>query len=168
MFELLKKRIESKAYKLEKTLDLIDEMRVKEKITKEEADELYEFARTNAVAENSYAPLQKQLNYLAERLIKAENEIAELKAIINKEEPTEPVEEYPTYKQPQNALDTYKIGDKVTYQGKRYICKLDNCVWTPDKYPQAWELVEEIPEEFFEELSDELEDNTKENVESEG
>lgn len=146
MFELLKKRIESKAYKLEKTLDLIDEMRVKEKITKEEADKLYEFARTNAVAENSYEPLQEQLNYLAERLIKAENEIAKLKAIINKEEPTEPVEEYPEYKQPQNALDTYKTGDKVTYQGKRYICKLDNCVWTPDEYPQGWEEVIETEE----------------------
>ena len=89
---------------------------------------------------------QEQLNYLSERLIKAENEIAKLKAIINKEEPTEPAEEYPAYKQPQNALDAYKTGDKVTYQGKRYICKLDNCVWTPDEYPQGWEEVIETEE----------------------
>lgn len=139
MFELLKKRIESKAYKLEKTLDLIDEMKIKEKITEQEADELYEFARINAVAENSYASLQEQINTLFKK-------VEELKAIINKEEPTEPVEEYPTFKQPQNALDTYKVGDKVTYQGKRYICKLDNCVWTPDEYPQAWEEVIETEE----------------------
>lgn len=139
MYELLKKRIESKAYKLEKTLDLIDEMKIKEKITEQEADELYEFARTNAVAENSYASLQEQINTLFK-------EVAELKAIISKEEPTEPAEEYPTFKQPQNALDAYRIGDKITFNGKKYKCIVDYMVHAPSAYPQGWEEVTETEE----------------------
>ena len=40
------------------------------------------------------------------------------------EEPTEPVEEYPEYVKPTGAHDAYKIGDKITYNGKRYECHL--------------------------------------------
>ena len=60
------------------------------------------------------------------------------------EEPSEPEkeEEYPEYVQPQGAHDAYKIGDKITYNNKKYICKLDNCVWSPETYPQAWQEVE--------------------------
>lgn len=139
MYKIIKNVIESKDYTLEDILYKIDKMYIQDRISEAEKTELYILARQNAKAENSYAPLQEQINTLFK-------EVAELKAIINKEEPTEPVEEYPTFKQPQNALDTYKVGDKVTYQGKRYICKLDNCVWTPDEYPQAWEEVIETEE----------------------
>ena len=59
------------------------------------------------------------------------------------EEPTEPVEEYPEYVQPTGAHDAYHLGDKITYNGKKYICELDNWVWNPDTYPAGWELVEE-------------------------
>jgi hypothetical protein len=46
------------------------------------------------------------------------------------------------YNQP-GAHDSYKTGDKITYNGKKYICKMDNCVWSPDTYPAAWEEVTE-------------------------
>lgn len=150
MFNIIKTVIESRDYILEDILYKIDKMYIQDRITEAEKTELDNLARQNLKAENSYAPLQEQINTLFK-------EIAELKAIINKEEPTEPVEEYPEYKQPQNALDAYKTGDKVTYQDKRYICKLDNCVWTPDEYPQGWELVEEAEQE-----------TTEKNIESEG
>ena len=25
------------------------------------------------------------------------------------------------------------------FNGKKYVCKLDNCVWSPSEYPSAWE-----------------------------
>jgi len=31
-------------------------------------------------------------------------------------------------------------GDKGTWKGQHYICKMDNCVWNPDVLPSAWEL----------------------------
>ena len=53
----------------------------------------------------------------------------------------DPGEEWPAFVQPAGAHDAYKQGDKVTYNGQHYICKIDNCVWNPDAYPAAWELV---------------------------
>ena len=50
-------------------------------------------------------------------------------------------EEYPEYVQPTGAHNAYKIGDKITFNEKKYICKLDNCVWSPSEYPAAWEEV---------------------------
>lgn len=36
----------------------------------------------------------------------------------------------------------YGVGAQITYNGQRYRCKMPNCVWSPDAYPDAWELVE--------------------------
>lgn len=55
----------------------------------------------------------------------------------------DPSIEYPDFKQPSGAHDAYKTGDKVTYNGKHYISKIDNNVWSPDDYPDGWELVEQ-------------------------
>ena len=95
-------------------------------------------ARGNAKAENSYAPLQKQIDDLALRVAKLEN-----KENTENTEDTEVIEEYPEYVQPTGGHDAYKIGDKITYNGKKYECLIDNCVWTPDVYPQGWRLIEE-------------------------
>lgn len=50
-------------------------------------------------------------------------------------------EEYPEFVKPTGSHDAYKIGDKVTYNGKKYVCKQDNCVYSPDELKSAWELV---------------------------
>ena len=49
------------------------------------------------------------------------------------------VDEYPEWVQPTGAHDAYNTGDKVTYNGKRYVCKSDANVYAPDVY--GWELV---------------------------
>lgn len=50
------------------------------------------------------------------------------------------IEEWPDFVQPTGAQDAYNTGDKVTYNGKHYTCKMDNCVYSPDAYPAGWEL----------------------------
>lgn len=52
-----------------------------------------------------------------------------------------PVEEYPAWKQPTGAHDAYKIGDKVTFDGKRYTSKINGNTWSPTAYPAGWQLV---------------------------
>ena len=44
--------------------------------------------------------------------------------------------------QPSGAHDAYSAGDQVLYLGKTYQCLIDNCVWSPDVMPTAWQLVE--------------------------
>ena len=162
MYESIKNLIESGNYELVDILKKINTVWLKSYITGEEMEELEALAREKANPVNSYAPLQEQIdstnvridntntrmNTLESRILKLEQangQVAEEPQ--EPQEPAEPVEEYPPYKQPTGAHDAYHIGDKITYNGKKYICKLDNCVWTPDAYPAGWEeVVEETTE----------------------
>ena len=145
VYEALKDVIENTSFKLEDILDKIYVMYSKDRLTKEEMEELEALAREKANPINSYAPLQEQIDKLYANMKELEARVSLLEQEQSTEqpqEPTEPVEEYPPYKQPTGAHDAYHVGDKITYNGKKYICKLDNCVWTPDAYPAGWEVVE--------------------------
>lgn len=141
MYEIFKNALKGD-YELKDMLNKIAEYYIKGNISKEEKEELEEEARINANPENSYAPIMEQLNEAFKRIEALESDVKELKGE-STEEPTEPVEEYPEYVQPTGAHDAYNTGDKVTYNGKRYICQMDGCVWSPDVYPQGWEEVKE-------------------------
>lgn len=52
-----------------------------------------------------------------------------------------PPNEYPAWVQPTGAHDAYKIGDKVTFEGKRYTSKINGNTWSPTAYPAGWQLV---------------------------
>ena len=52
--------------------------------------------------------------------------------------PDEPADEWPAYRQPTCAEDAYRVGDRVTWQGRRYVCAYEGAVWTPAEYPAAW------------------------------
>ena len=109
-------------------------MWIESAITEEEKTELDSLARQNAKAENSYVPLQKQIDKLYIDMKELEARVSLLEQETGQEEPTEPepVEEYPLYKQPTGAHDAYNTGDKITYNNKKYVCKMDGCVWSPD------------------------------------
>lgn len=161
MYDIIKNVIENKDYELVDMLYKINKMYIESVITEEQKDELDNLARTNANAENSYAPLQEQIDKAFKEIdiLKTTVEanavgMSALKEAVEKlggklENPVEePVEEYPEYVQPTGAHDAYNIGDKITYNGKKYICQINGCVWTPDAYPQGWqEVVEETNEE---------------------
>lgn len=103
MFEILKRKIERKDYKLETMIEKIRILFADDEITKEEKDELEKLARENANAENSYAPLQEQINNIYNvELVNIKNRLAKLEQESGQEveEPTEPEEEYPAYVQP--------------------------------------------------------------------
>lgn len=143
MYEIIKSVIQSKDYELRDMLYKINKMYIESTITEAQKTELDELARTNAVAENSYATAKEQIENIYKELDELKSRVSVLENNESTEESSEPVEEYPEYKQPQGAHDAYKAGDKITYNNKKYICKLDNCVWSPDEYPSAWEEVKE-------------------------
>lgn len=47
------------------------------------------------------------------------------------------VDIWPEWVRPTGAHDAYRLGDKVSYHGKRYICTTDANVYAPDVY--GWE-----------------------------
>ena len=49
------------------------------------------------------------------------------------------IDEYPEWVQPTGAHDAYNTGDKVSYNGKRYVCTIDANTYAPDVY--GWKSV---------------------------
>ena len=141
MYEIFKNALKGD-YELVDMLNKIAEYYIKGNLSKEEKEELEEEARNNANPENFYAPIMEQLNEAFKRIEALESDVKELKGE-STEEPIEPTDEYPEYVQPSGAHDCYNIGDKITYNGKKYVCKMNGCVWNPDTYPAGWEEVEE-------------------------
>ena len=149
MYEIIKSVIESKDYELKDILYKINKMWIESAITESEKTELDELARENAKAENSYAPLQDQIENIYSELANIKSRLDNLENGQEGEE-TEPskTDEYPEYIQPTGAHDAYNTGDKIIYNGKKYICKMNACVWNPGTYPAGWEeVVEKVESE---------------------
>ena len=53
----------------------------------------------------------------------------------------DPSVEYPEFKKPYSAETAYMAGDKITFEGSKYISTMDNNVYSPTEYPEGWELV---------------------------
>lgn len=147
MYEVIRNVILSGRYELVDMLSKIDTIWLQGNLSAAERTELVDLARNHAEPENSYAGLQAQVTTLFQNY----TEMAALLAAVNDRvtvleggmvEPAEP-EEYPAYKAPTGAHDAYNTGDKITYNGKRYICQMDGCVWGPDAYPAGWQEVTE-------------------------
>lgn len=141
MYAIIKSVINSGNYELTDMLSKIDTMWVQGSITDEQRTELTALARDKATPEATYAPLQEQVDALAVRIDALTQRVAALEdGGTEGDTPTTPADEWPEYVQPTGAHDAYKIGNKITYNGKHYICKMDGCVWTPDAYPAGWEV----------------------------
>lgn len=118
-------------YDLTAMLANIDRYHIEGKLTDTDRDALYAMARQQPVQQYDCA---KEI----EKLWAA---IRELRAGAGDTGSTG--EEYPAFVQPTGAHDAYQTGDGVTYNGQRYRCKMDNCVWSPDVLPSAWEAINE-------------------------
>lgn len=139
MYEVTKNVIQSGSYELHDILAKIDTLWLQGSLTDEERLDLIEMARSKADPSHSFAPLQAQIDALAAR-------VAVLEGKVKPADPDTPAEEYPAYVQPTGAHDAYHSGDRVTYNGTRYVCIAPEgvaVVWAPDVYPAYWQEVTE-------------------------
>ena len=147
MYDIIKNVITSGSYELTDILKKIDTIWLQGTLTEEQRTELIDLARTGADPENSYAPLQKQIDTLYANMTEMGKTILNLTDKVSKLDGgsvTLPeADEDPAWVQPTGAHDAYNTGDKMTYtDGKRYVCQMDGCVWGPDAYPAGWKLAE--------------------------
>lgn len=56
---------------------------------------------------------------------------------------SDPSIEYPEFKQPTSTETAYMKGDKITFNGAKYISLVDYNVYSPTDYPKNWQLVDE-------------------------
>ena len=142
MFETLQTIINAGGYDLADITERTKTMYAMGELTEDEMKQLLEQAQTNAKPDDSYAPLADRVKAIEEWETTVEERLSKLEADPPTEEPENPADEWPEYKQPTGAHDAYHIGDKITYKGKHYTCTHNGCVWTPDEYPQGWQPVE--------------------------
>lgn len=141
MYSVIKDVITKGNYELVDILNKINKLWVENALTEEERDELVNLARTNAVPDNSYAENTQQIANLWEYYQQLDARLSLLESQGTTD--PKPEEEWPEYIQPLGAHDAYNAGDKIIFNSKKYICKMDGCVWDPLAYPGAWELFEE-------------------------
>lgn len=137
MFDVILSVINTGIFELSDILVKIDTLWLKGNIDDDQRTELIDAAREKADPSASYAPLQEQLDKLAEKIKALEERVTH----IEQGEPDDPpvVEEWPEFVQPTGAHDAYNIGDKITFNGEHYVCKMNGCAWSPTDYPQGWE-----------------------------
>lgn len=139
MFDVILSVINTGIFELSDILVKIDILWLKGDVDDDQRTELIDAAREKADPSASYAPLQEQVDKLADDLAAL---VARVTALEGGGE--EPAEEYPAYVQPTGAHDAYHKGDKVTYNGTKYTCIAPEgvaCVWNPDAYPAYWQAV---------------------------
>lgn len=141
MFETFQTLINAGGYDLADLTERIKTMYVMGELTEDEMKQLLEQAQDNAKPDDSYAPLVDRVKAIEERETTIEERLSKLESGSSTDPgaPEEPADEWPEYKQPTGAHDAYRVGDKITYNGKHYTCVMDECVWTPDTYPQGWQ-----------------------------
>lgn len=141
MYGVMKMIIGHGEYELSDMISRIDAMYVKGRISMEEMDVLKEMAREKAKAENSYAPIQEQVNKAFEMIANLQKQIDEMKEN-GSSGGGETTDEWPNWRQPTGAHDAYYAGMKMTYtDGKRYTCIAPDgvaCVWGPDVMTGYW------------------------------
>lgn len=139
MYTIFKNVINNSKFELTDITNKIDTLWVQGKLTDDQRNELIGLAQKKANPENSYSSLQFQINELAKMVKEL---VKKVDALSSTETETE--EEYPEYVQPTGAHDAYATNDRITYDGKKYVCVAPegvSVVWNPDVYPAYWEEV---------------------------
>lgn len=135
--------IETGGKPLSELLESIDAQVILGRLAAEEAEALAELARSRARPEDSMAPLYDRVAELERKVAALEAE----RAPADPDAPQGPAEEWPEWRQPEGAHDAYRVGDRVTWGGKRWVCAYEGATWTPAEYPAAWtEWAEPEPE----------------------
>ena len=136
MYTIIEAVINSKVYELNDILKKIDTIWLQGGISDEEKNSLIAKAQENADGEQSYLPLQEQID----KLFEITDSISDRVAILEGGE-VAIEEEYPEFVQPSGKHDAYNKGDKITYNGKKYECVKNNVMWSPDVNPKCWKEV---------------------------
>lgn len=142
--DTFKNVIYNKEFSLRDILQKIDARYISGDLSLEDKVDLEYLARKYAKPENDYASVEQRLEEVFRRIEALENKVKTLEVTETKPSGEEVVEEYPEYVQPMGAHDSYKIGDKVTFNGKKYVSLIDGNNWSLSVYPQGWKEVKEV------------------------
>lgn len=127
-------------YDLVDLLHRIDVIYVSGQLTDEERETLVEEARERAEPDAQLPPLMERMGAIEERVAKLEARVTAIEDGTmtpgSQEPPVE--EEWPEWVRPTSKDTRYHKGDKVTFEGVRYVCNKNNVTASPAENPKAW------------------------------
>lgn len=142
IYDNLYATIQGGEYQLSDMLERILTLYSDRAISTDQRETLLALAQKNANPEEEYPDdLRVLYEVLATRMTALEGRVDALEGGGT----TPPADEWPEYQQPTGAHDAYYNGDKITYNGQRYVCIAPAgtaCTWPPDVHPGMWELQE--------------------------
>ena len=140
MYEEVMKVIEAGGYDLVDLLHRIDVLYAGGRLTDEERENLYELARTKADPDDSLPDVTVRVGAVEERVAELEARVTAIEDGTmtpgSQEPPVE--EEWPEWVRPTSKDEYYHKGDKVTFEGERYVCNKNNVTASPAENPKSW------------------------------
>lgn len=140
MFKEVTAVIEAGGYDLADLLHRIDVLYAGGRLTDEEREALVEEARERAEPDAQLPPLMERVGAVEERVAELEARVTAIEDGTmtpgSQEPPVE--EEWPEWVRPTSKDTRYHKGDKVTFEGVRYVCNKNNVTASPAENPKSW------------------------------
>lgn len=143
MFETVKTIINVGGYDLADLTQRIKTLFAMGELSEDEMTQLLDSAAANADQDTMLPDVSERVGALETRIAAVEERVGKLEAGgVEPDEPEEPVDEWPEWVRPTSKDTQYRKGDKVTFNGRHYMCVKNNVSSAPDEDKKSWRLVE--------------------------
>ena len=143
MFETVQTIINSGDYDLADLSERIKTLYALGELSNEEMTQLLDSAAANANQDAMLPDMSERVGALETRIAAVEERVGKLEAGgVEPGEPEEPADEWPEWVRPTSKDTQYNKGDKVTFNGKHYMCVKNNVSSSPEEDSKRWQLVE--------------------------
>ena len=143
MFETFQTIINAGGYDLADITERIKTMYAMGELTEGEMKQLLDSAAANANQDAMLPDVSERVGALETRIAAVEERVGKLEAgDVEPGEPEEPADEWPEWVRPTSKDTQYRKGDKVTFNGKHYMCVKNNVSSSPGEDQKSWKLQE--------------------------
>ena len=143
MFETFQTIINAGGYDLADLTERIKTLYAMGELTEVEMKQLLDSAAANANQDAMLPDMSERVGALETRIAAVEERVGKLEAGgVEPGEPEEPADEWPEWVRPTSKDTQYNKGDKVTFNGRHYMCVKNNVSSSPDEDSKRWQLVE--------------------------
>ena len=143
MFETFQTIINVGGYDLADLTERIKTLYAMGELTEDEMTQLLDSAAANANQDAMLPDMSERVGALETRIAAVEERVGKLEAgDVEPGEPEQPADEWPEWVRPTSKDTQYNKGDKVTFNGRHYVCEKNNVSSSPDEDSKRWRLVE--------------------------
>lgn len=143
MFKTFQTIINVGGYDLADLTERIKTLYAMGELTEVEMKQLLDSAAANANQDAMLPDMSERVGALETRIAAVEERVGKLEAGgVEQGEPEEPADEWPEWVRPTSKDTQYRKGDKVTFNGRHYVCEKNNVSSSPDEDSKSWRLVE--------------------------